>query len=121
MPQKVPIKYPKSLKNPKNQNPAKKHQGKLAECVQELNKYLSIYQCDGESWWELAEIYLNENEYEKAAFCFEEIIIIQPTNPLIYQVQHYSVILDSAGFTKSRVSPKETNFYGEFIYKLNFP
>ena len=63
-----------------------KHQGKLAECVQELNKYLSIYQCDGESWWELAEIYLNENEYEKAAFCFEEIIIIQPTNPLIYQV-----------------------------------
>ena len=63
-----------------------KHQGKLAECVQELNAYLAIYQCDAESWWELAEIYLGENEYEKAAFCFEELIIINPHNPLVHQV-----------------------------------
>lgn len=82
-----------------------KHQGKLAECVQELNKYLSIYQCDGESWWELAEIYLSENEYEKAAFCFEEIIIIQPTNPLIYQ-RYAEVKATIGGFENLKLAKK---------------
>lgn len=52
----------------------------------ELNKYLEIFQCDVESWFELAEIYLAELEYEKAAFCFEELILLNPANFLIYQV-----------------------------------
>jgi len=62
-----------------------KHQGKLSDCVSELNKYLSVYQCDAEGWFELAEIYLSEYEYEKAAYCFEELIILNPANYIIYQ------------------------------------
>ena len=55
--------------------------------MSELNKYLSIYQCDAEGWFELAEIYLSEYEYEKAAYCFEELIILNPANYIIYQVR----------------------------------
>jgi tetratricopeptide (TPR) repeat protein len=62
-----------------------KNQGRMAECVSELNKYLSVYQCDAEGWFELAEVYLSEYEYEKAAFCFEELIILNPSNYIIYQ------------------------------------
>lgn len=46
---------------------------------------MEIFQCDVESWFELAEIYLAELEYEKAAFCFEELILLNPANFLIYQ------------------------------------
>ena len=36
---------------------------------------------------ELAEIYLVDLEYEKAAFCYEELILLNPANFLIHQVQ----------------------------------
>jgi len=62
-----------------------KAQGKTAEAVKELNKYLQIFQCDVESWMELAEIYLADLEYEKAAFCYEELILLNPANFLIHQ------------------------------------
>lgn len=62
-----------------------KSQGRTNEAVKELNKYLEIFQCDAESWFELAEIYLSEYEYEKAAYCFEELILLNPANFLIHQ------------------------------------
>lgn len=62
-----------------------KAQGKTAEAVKELNKHLEVFQCDHESWFELAEIYLSEYEYEKASFCFEELILLNPVNFLFYQ------------------------------------
>ena len=117
-----------------------KHQGKMAECVRELNKlgcpfenypkfstsfysrfssevfhkfgcflhgkivlkfcwttqkqYLETYQCDAESWFELAEIYLGEHEYEKAAFCFEELIVINPTNSIVHQVRFLGSLIE---------------------------
>ena len=66
--------------------------GKLSDCVSELNKYLSVYQCDAEGWFELAEIYLSEYEYEKAAYCFEELIILNPANYIIYQVNNIDIM-----------------------------
>ena len=71
-----------------HQKPVK---GKLSDCVSELNKYLSVYQCDAEGWFELAEIYLSEYEYEKAAYCFEELIILNPANYIIYQVVYIQI------------------------------
>ena len=51
-----------------------------------LVSYLETYKCDHESWLELAEIYLSEYEYEKAAYCYEELILISPSNYLYHQV-----------------------------------
>jgi len=59
--------------------------GKTVEAVKMLVSYLETYKCDHESWLELAEIYLSEYEYEKAAFCYEELILISPSNYLYHQ------------------------------------
>ena len=76
--------------------------GKLSDCVSELNKYLSVYQCDAEGWFELAEIYLSEYEYEKAAYCFEELIILNPANYIIYQVNNFDIMTHKEIMSNSR-------------------
>merc|ERR550539_660124 len=50
-----------------------------------LNEYLEDFMCDGEAWAELCEIYVLEQEYTKAAFCCEELILQNPHNHLYYQ------------------------------------
>ena len=45
-----------------------------------MNKYLEDFMCDGEAWMELCEIYILEQEYTKAAFCCEELILQNPHN-----------------------------------------
>lgn len=39
---------------------------------------------DYEGWMELGELYLDQLEYDKAAFCFEELIVINPYNHLFH-------------------------------------
>ncbi|CAG5112195.1 Oidioi.mRNA.OKI2018_I69.chr2.g6438.t1.cds [Oikopleura dioica] len=62
-----------------------KTNGKTVEAVKLLVSYLETYKCDNEAWLELAELYLSEYEYEKAAYCFEELILISPANYLYHQ------------------------------------
>lgn len=40
---------------------------------------------DQEAWHELCDLYLQEQEYSKAAFCMEELILHNPHSHLIYQ------------------------------------
>jgi len=40
---------------------------------------------DSEAWLELCDIYLQEHEYDKAAFCMEELLLCKPYNHLIHQ------------------------------------
>lgn len=50
---------------------------------------------DQEAWYELCDLYLKEQEYAKAAFCMEELILHNPHNHLIYQ--RYAEIKYSQG------------------------
>jgi len=59
--------------------------GDNVKAIQALNKYLEDFMCDGEAWMELCEIYILEQEYTKAAFCCEELILQNPHNHLYYQ------------------------------------
>ena len=43
-----------------------------------LNKYLENNQQDTEAWLELSDIYLVKQNFEKAQFCYEEILATQP-------------------------------------------
>lgn len=36
-----------------------------------------------EAWYELADVYLSKQNYEKAQFCYEEILSNQPNNYLV--------------------------------------
>jgi len=56
----------------------------IPEAIKHLNEYLSIYMTDMEGYSELADLYLSICEYEKAAFCVEELIINDPNNPLFH-------------------------------------
>ena len=69
-----------------------------------LVSYLETYKCDHESWLELAEIYQSEYEYEKAAFCYEELIIISPSNYLYHQVNEFVKLEENIRFKEIRTS-----------------
>ena len=40
---------------------------------------------DFDAWMELADLYLQLQDYEKAAFCLEELIMSNPHNHLFHQ------------------------------------
>ena len=40
---------------------------------------------DAESWMELCELYIGEQEFAKAAFCCEELILQNPNNHIYFQ------------------------------------
>ncbi|XP_056378566.1 ER membrane protein complex subunit 2 [Hyla sarda] len=63
----------------------RKAQGRNAEAIRELNEYLEQFVGDQEAWHELAELYINELDYAKAAFCLEELILTNPHNHFYYQ------------------------------------
>nr|XP_023014495.1 ER membrane protein complex subunit 2-A-like isoform X2 [Leptinotarsa decemlineata] len=59
--------------------------GRNSEAIKELVEYLKIFMADVEAWQELSELYLNEHDYGKAAFCVEELILHNPHNHLLHQ------------------------------------
>jgi len=66
-----------------------------SRAIAALNKHLEVYQTDLEAWKELADIYLEEGNYQKALFCLEELIASFPQD---YAVSlKYAETLYSAG------------------------
>lgn len=72
-----------------------KAQNKIVDAVNELNKYLSTFSCDHESWLELSDIYTSQQNYSKALFCVEEVLLQYPHNHLYHQ--RYADILYTLG------------------------
>eukprot|EP00096_Caligus_rogercresseyi_P016331 TRINITY_DN893_c0_g1_i1.p1 TRINITY_DN893_c0_g1~~TRINITY_DN893_c0_g1_i1.p1 ORF type:complete len:289 (+),score=76.59 TRINITY_DN893_c0_g1_i1:132-998(+) len=62
-----------------------KAQGEYSKAISELNKYLKDYMHDQESWMELCDLYIQDQDYVKAAFCCEELFLHNPHNHLFYQ------------------------------------
>lgn len=62
-----------------------KAKGKTVEAIKGLTEYLKKFMSDQEAWHELCDLYLQEQEYLKAAFCMEELILHNPHNHLIHQ------------------------------------
>lgn len=58
---------------------------KYREYVIQLNEYLKLFQADHEAWLELSDAYLSEMEYGKAAFCLEELLLMNPHNHCYHQ------------------------------------
>ncbi|XP_014239426.1 ER membrane protein complex subunit 2-A-like [Cimex lectularius] len=55
------------------------------EAIKELTEYLKKFMVDQEAWQELCDLYLIEQDYAKAAFCMEELILHNPHNHLFHQ------------------------------------
>ena len=71
-----------------------KAQGENGKAITELVKYLKEFMADGEAWMELCDLYILEQEYAKAAFCCEELILQHPHNHLYYQryIRHVNLV-----------------------------
>lgn len=72
-----------------------KAKGQIPEAIKELTEYLKKFMSDQEAWHELCDLYLQEQDYSKAAFCMEELILHNPHSHLIYQ--RYAEIKYSQG------------------------
>ncbi|KAG1097768.1 hypothetical protein G6F42_018117 [Rhizopus arrhizus] len=61
-----------------------KTRNKESDMIEALTKYLDTYYDDHEAWLELCDIYLSKYMYDQAAYCCEEIIILQPSNHVFF-------------------------------------
>uniref|UniRef100_A0A2P2JYJ9 ER membrane protein complex subunit 2 n=1 Tax=Rhizophora mucronata TaxID=61149 RepID=A0A2P2JYJ9_RHIMU len=73
-----------------------KAQGNMSAAIELLNKYLEIFMADYDAWRELAEIYIAVQMYKQAAFCYEELVLFQPTVPL-YHLAYADVLYTIGG------------------------
>lgn len=60
-------------------------QRRNVEAVREVTEYLKKFMNDQEAWLELSDLYIQEQDYSKAAFCLEELILTNPHNHLYFQ------------------------------------
>ncbi|CAI7925168.1 unnamed protein product, partial [Closterium sp. NIES-53] len=72
-----------------------KGKGNTVGAIGALKKYLETYMADYEAWKELGDLYLSLHMFKQAAFCYEELLLSAPVNP-IYHVT-YAEILYSIG------------------------
>ncbi|KAE8695432.1 protein tesmin/TSO1-like CXC 2-like [Hibiscus syriacus] len=82
-----------------------KAQGNISGAIELLNKYLEIFMADHEAWRELAEIYASLQMYKQAAFCYEELILSQPTVPL-YHLAYADVLYTLGGLENLQTAKK---------------
>ena len=55
------------------------------EYVDALNTYLEENWDDAEAWLELADVYEKKLNFEKAIYCFEELLLLDPKEFSLYQ------------------------------------
>lgn len=82
-----------------------KAQGNFSAAIEWLNKYLDIFMADHDAWRELAEIYASLQMYKQAAFCYEELILSQPTVPL-YHLAYADVLYTLGGVENIQLAKK---------------
>jgi hypothetical protein len=58
--------------------------GNTPAAVAALVEYLTLYSSDGDGWLELARLYLAEGQLRKAAFCYEELLLLAPANHVFH-------------------------------------
>eukprot|EP00475_Leptophrys_vorax_P023981 TRINITY_DN3300_c0_g1_i4.p1 TRINITY_DN3300_c0_g1~~TRINITY_DN3300_c0_g1_i4.p1 ORF type:complete len:315 (+),score=21.88 TRINITY_DN3300_c0_g1_i4:323-1267(+) len=72
-----------------------KSRGNAVGAVAALKKYLETFMADFEAWRELGDLYISLAMFKQAAFCYEELLLSGPANPL-YHVT-YAELLYSMG------------------------
>lgn len=54
--------------------------GDRQAAIRELNKYLENFVTDAEAWLQLGDLFLQEADYGRAVYCFEELLLSSPQN-----------------------------------------
>jgi len=83
-----------------------KGQGHTSEVVKLLRKYLEVHMADADAWTELASTYVGCGEYRFAAFCYEDLILLQPYNWL-FHMKYAEVLYTMGGNDSVELAKKE--------------
>lgn len=59
-------------------------QRKNVEAIKELCEYLKKFMNDQDAWKELCELYMMEQDYSKAIFCMEELLLSHPLSHIYH-------------------------------------
>lgn len=90
------------------------NQNKGVEAIKELCDYLKIFMNDQEAWKELCELYMLEQDYHKAIFCMEELLLSHPLSHI------YHTRLAEIYYTLgTHESLEQARFYYSQALKLN--
>lgn len=84
-----------------------KNNDMVNDAISMLNKYLEINQCDEEAWSELCDIYLNRQNFAKAAYCMEEVLASNPLN-YMNNIRYAEIIFSVAMANSNNLSQLET-------------
>jgi len=71
-----------------------KQRGQIDKAIEAINVYLDTFSTDVDVWHELAELYIEAGSLQRAAFCFEELLITNPRSlhhVLTYAELQYSI------------------------------
>ncbi|XP_060966325.1 uncharacterized protein LOC133034874 [Cannabis sativa] len=82
-----------------------KAQGDVSGAIDCLNKYLETFMADHDAWRDLAEIYVSLQMYKQAAFCYEELLLSQPTVPL-HHLAYADVLYTLGGLENLQAAKK---------------
>eukprot|EP00270_Netrium_digitus_P003982 TRINITY_DN14840_c0_g1_i1.p1 TRINITY_DN14840_c0_g1~~TRINITY_DN14840_c0_g1_i1.p1 ORF type:complete len:349 (+),score=102.02 TRINITY_DN14840_c0_g1_i1:78-1049(+) len=82
-----------------------KSQGNLLQAVSSLTAYLDTFMADYEAWRELGDLYIQLQMYRQAAFCYEELLLSSPHNPLYNLI--YAEVLYTLGGTENFTTAKK--------------
>jgi tetratricopeptide (TPR) repeat protein len=63
---------------------ALRSQGKLKAAIEALHEVVRVFPGDAASWLELADLHLGLCDYQAAAFCCEEVLLIKPTSAPVH-------------------------------------
>jgi tetratricopeptide (TPR) repeat protein len=70
------------------------------QAIQVLNKHIEMNQENSEAWIELADIYLQKQNFTKALFCYEELLMHQPKNYIV-NLRYAETLYSSARVNES--------------------
>ena len=115
--QSILAKEPTDMLTLKRQISIAKSQGLRDQTIRLLTEYLHLFGSDFEAWLELGAIYLEHGMYTSAAFCFEELITLQPQNYHLY-VRYGEILVTLGGLDNLITARKQFTFSLE-LSKVN--
>ncbi|DBA05282.1 TPA: hypothetical protein N0F65_007444 [Lagenidium giganteum] len=95
-----------------------KAQKKIPEAIQALNDLLRSFQTDVAGWTELAELYLSLGAYRYGAFCYEELVLINPMDSF-YHSRLADIYVTIGGIDNLRVARKHYSHSVEMNKTMN--
>jgi ER membrane protein complex subunit 2 len=79
-------------------------QDDTAAAVEALNKFLTVHCGDADGWRQLAAVHMSLGNFEEAAFCYEELVLLAPADPHYHcrLAELYYTMGGSEGLRKAR-------------------